>query len=229
MMRRSFFLLSGSMIKSISDVGTHTSSKLKETEESVYTRVKLAYPEVDKYVPPASERPELLQVYVEPTPFINARRLQLFTISMGIGMTAVSVVYLILSKTISDNLEDQQQELDTLSEKNRAALVERKKMLDDFSAPSSYEELKLIVEQHDRELERNEKVIAESTSVLHTEVIYRLKMWWNRSLMNIQAATTQFYRQKEARLDKITEENIKSVIQSSGYDLLSLKVVQQRP
>lgn len=175
------------------------------------------------YVPPAAEAPELLQPYVEPIPFISPKRLQIFGVSMAVGMVSVASVYFFISKNISTNVEEQRHQIDLISQRNELAEREQERMLPDFAAPSTYGEVYAKVLQHQRELLRQEENITKSTSTLHTETLFRLKRWWNVCLTNVQDAVDRFFIAQERRQESRARDKILASLQYSGYAVLNLR------
>ncbi|RNF14575.1 hypothetical protein TcG_07529 [Trypanosoma cruzi] len=179
--------------------------------------------QLSAYVPSSSEAPELLQPYVEPIPFVSARRLQVFFASMGIGATTICVVYYLLSKSMSNNHEEEQRYLQRVVESNRLAMMEPQILVPEFTAPSSFNELKEKMQQHERELERKQAQINRNTILLHKEVVFRLKVWWNASLTHIQEAFDRLGTVIQRRKERAAEAHIKRILEEEGYDLVKLR------
>ncbi|RNF19250.1 uncharacterized protein Tco025E_04204 [Trypanosoma conorhini] len=179
--------------------------------------------QLSRYVPTSSEAPELLQPYVEPTPFVSARRLQVFLASMGIGATTVWVVYYLLSKSMSNSHEEEERYVQRVVESNRLAMADPESLIPDFTAPSSFNELKEKIQQHQRELERQQAQINRDTIMLHKEVVFRMKVWWNASLTNIQEAFDRLGDAIQSRKERVAESHIKSLLEEAGYDLVKLR------
>ncbi|KPA86554.1 putative mitochondrial hypothetical protein [Leptomonas pyrrhocoris] len=194
------------------------------TQQPTYKHVHTVNPPASTFIPSASEAPELLQSYVEPKPFISARRLQVFTVSMGVGAFSVSLVYFFLSKSISTRVEEEQTQLDRITERNRLAMQDRMSVVPNFTAPNSYDELYAKMIERDKEVESQ---LAQSRSTLHTETMFHLRMWWNRCLRNIQAATDAFANAQLRRKEAQAEANIKTTLRCSGYKLMDLKKVER--
>ncbi|KPI90755.1 hypothetical protein ABL78_0191 [Leptomonas seymouri] len=193
-----------------------------ETQHAVNTHVHTARLPPAAFTPSAIEAPERLQSYVETKPFVSARRIQVFTVSMGVGAVSVGLVYFFLSKSISTRMEEEQMHLDRVAERNRLAMQDRMSVMLNFTAPSSYDELYAKMVEREKEVEAQ---LAQSRSTLHTETMYHLKMWWNRCLRNIQAATDYFTNAQLRRKEAQAEANIKTTLQYNGYELIELKKI----
>lgn len=191
-----------------------------QAQPTAYKHVHTVNPPASTFIPSASEAPERLQSYVEPKPFISARRMQVFTVSMGVGAASVALVYFFLSKSISARVEEEQTQLDRLAERNRLALQDRLTVVPSFTAPNSYDELYAKMVERDKEVEAQ---IAQSRSTLHTETMFHLKLWWNRCLRNIQAAADAFTNAQLRRKEAQAEASVKATLQYNGYELQSLK------
>lgn len=178
----------------------------------------------EDFVPSASEAPELLTSYVQPKPFVSPRRLQVFTVSMGVGMVAVGMVYFLVSRSIGDSIEQEQLGIDSVAANNARAVAELRRSVISFKAPSTYEELQQKVKQRDEEVERQEREVVGSTSVLYTETVFRLKMWWNRCLGRIQDAVDQFCVAHAQRQEHMARASVEATIRQHGYELVSLTV-----
>ncbi|RNF11487.1 hypothetical protein TraAM80_00933 [Trypanosoma rangeli] len=179
--------------------------------------------QLSRYVPSSSEAPELLQPYVEPTPFVSARRLQVFLASMGIGATTVWVVYYLLSKSMSNAHEEEELCVQRVVESNRLAMMDPQSLIPDFTAPSSFNELKEKMRQHQRELERQQAEIDRDTIMLHREVVFRMKVWWNASLTHVQEACDHFGVALQRRRERIAEIHIKRLLEEEGYQFVKLR------
>lgn len=195
--------------------------KVSKTETTTaYKHVHTVDPPASTFIPSASEAPERLQSYVEPKPFISARRMQVFTVSMGVGAASVALVYFFLSKSISTREEEEQTQLDRITERNRLAMQDRMAVVLNFTAPNSYDELYAKMVEREKEVEAQ---LAQSHSTLQTETMFHLKMWWNRCLRNIQTATDNFTNAQLRRKEAQAEANIKATLQYNGYELVELK------
>lgn len=218
MMRRSFALLAvagkNTVATTLPDITDSSGSQLG---------VEIAEPPPANFLPPAKEAPELLQAYVEPKPFVSPRRLQLFTVSMAVGALTVGGLYFLLSKTISASVEEEQHEVDRVAERNRLAAMERQKLLPAFTAPTSYEQLHEKMMQHQREIARQETLVATSTSMLHTEVIYHVKKFWNRCLTHIQDAVEHSSAVAESRREAKLKRSIEASLSYNGFRVNSLE------
>ncbi|CAM43666.1 conserved hypothetical protein [Leishmania braziliensis MHOM/BR/75/M2904] len=187
-----------------------------------YKHVHTANPLPSQFIPPASEAPERLQSYVEPKPFISLRRMQLFTVSLGVGGASVALVYFFLSTSIRNRVEEEQLQFDRVVERNRIAMQDRISVVPVFVAPSTYDELYAKMLEKDRTVETQ---LTQAKSTLHTETMFHVKMWWNRCLRNIQAATDAFVTAQLRHKEAHAEANIKAALQYSGYELVSLSKV----
>lgn len=194
--------------------------KVSKAETTAYKHVHTVDPPASTFIPSASEAPERLQSYVEPKPFISARRMQVFTVSMGVGAASVALVYFFLSKSISTREEEEQTQLDRITERNRLAMQDRMAVVLNFTAPNSYDELYAKMVEREKEVEAQ---LAQSHSTLHTETMFHLKMWWNRCLRNIQIATDNFTNAQLRRKEAQAEADIKATLQYNGYELVELK------
>ncbi|AYU83258.1 protein of unknown function - conserved [Leishmania donovani] len=211
-----------------SDLQTVSSSLGSVAKSSVtgttteYKHVHTATRSPSDFIPPATEAPERLQSYVEPKPFISLRRMQVFTVSLGVGAASVALVYFFLSTSIRNRVEEEQFQVDRIVERNRMAMQDRISIVPIFVAPSTYDELYAKMVKKDKEVETQ---LTQAKSTLHTETMFHVKMWWNRCLHNIQSATDAFaaaqLRHKEAQ----AEANIKATLQYSGYELVGLSKV----
>jgi hypothetical protein len=199
---------------------TSTTAPAPETQQMTYKHVHTVNSPASTFIPSASEAPERLQSYVKPKPFISARRLQLFTVSLGVGAASVALVYFFLSKSISARVEEEQMQVDRVVERNQLALQDRMSVALNFTAPNSYDELYAKMLERDKEVEAQ---LAQSRSTLHTETMFHLKMWWNRCLRNIQTATDSFTKAQLRRKELQAEANIKAALQHNGYELVELK------
>lgn len=206
---------SGSAIEA---VGTPADAPAAASE-SEYKHIRTTTLPPSSFMPSATEAPERLQTYVEPKPFISPRRMQIFTVSLGVGATSVALVYFFLSKSISSRVEEEQVQVDRIVERNRIAMQDRMSVVPTFTAPSTYDELYAKMLERDREVEAQ---LTQAKSTLHTETMFHLKMWWNRCLRNIQSAADAFtaaqLRHKEAQ----AEANVKATLQYNGYELVQL-------
>lgn len=218
MMRRSALVFSAGAAKAgesaLSSVVAEAPSKMK---------VEIAAPPPSNFMPPASEAPELLKVYVEPKPFVSPRRVQLFAVSTAVGATAVALVYFLLIQSISLNAEEEHAQVESVAGKNRHAAEERQKLFQDFAAPSSYDQLQAKMAMRDREMARLEEHVYNSTSMLNTEVIYHVKMWWNRSLANIQDAVDRAAIAQQQWQGNQIKANIKATLAYRSYKVVDLE------
>lgn len=194
----------------------------QQQQPTAYKHVHTVNPPASTFIPSASEAPERLQTFVEPKPFISARRMQVFTVSMGVGAASVALVYFFLSKSISARVEEEQTQLDRIAERNRLAMQDRMTVVPSFTAPNSYDQLYAKMVERDKEVEAQ---IAQSRSTLHTETVFHLKLWWNRCLRNIQAATDALTNAQLRRKEAQAEASVKATLQYNGYELQSLKKV----
>ncbi|GET92975.1 hypothetical protein, conserved [Leishmania tarentolae] len=190
---------------------------------SEYKHVHTATPSPVNFIPPATEAPERLQSYVEPKPFISLRRMQLFTVSLGVGAASMALVYFFLSSSIRNRVEEEQLQVDRIVERNRIAMQDRMSILPIFTAPSTYDELYTKMLEKEREVETQ---LSQAKSTLHTETMFHIKMWWNRCLRNIQSATDAFVTAQLRHKEAQAEANIKATLQYSGYQLMSLSKVE---
>lgn len=197
-----------------------TTTTTAESQPTPYKHVHTVSPPASTFIPSASEAPERLQSYVQPKPFISARRMQVFTVSMGVGAASVALVYLFLSKSISTRVEEEQSQVDRVTERNRLAMQDRMSVVLDFKAPNSYDELYAKMLERDKEVEAQ---LAQSRSTLHTETMFHLKLWWNRCLRNIQSATDAFTNARLRRKEAQAEANVRATLQYNGYELVDLK------
>ncbi|KAG5491358.1 hypothetical protein JIQ42_01257 [Leishmania sp. Namibia] len=202
--------------------GTAKSSATGTTTE--YKHVHTANMSLSEFLPPATEAPERLQSYVEPKPFISLRRMQVFTVSLGVGASSIALVYFLLSTSIRNRVEEEQLHVDRIVECNRMAMHDRISVVPTFTAPSTYDDLYAKMVEKDKEVETQ---LTKVKSTLHTETMFHVKMWWNRCLHNIQSATDAFaaaqLRHKEAQ----AEANIKATLQYSGYEVVGLSKVEK--
>ncbi|KAK7200883.1 hypothetical protein NESM_000147100 [Novymonas esmeraldas] len=207
-------------------VTTATESGVAEVAQGTapaYKHVHTANPPPSNFIPPATEAPELLQSYVEPKPFVSPRRVQVFTVSLGVGAASVALVYFFLSKSISTRVEEEQLQVDRIVERNRVAMQDRVSIVPTFTAPSAYDELYAKMIERDREVETQ---LAQAKSTLHTETMFHVKMWWNRCLRNIQSATDAFTKAQLRNSEAQAEANIRARLRHSGYELVELSKVE---
>lgn len=225
MLRRSAWALAAAVgDNALSEVkGNSSALKVEGATPTHRVKVEIAKPPPADFVPPASEAPELLQAYVEPKPFISPRRAQLFAVSTAVGVTTTALLYFLLSKNISGNAEDEQALVDSVAAKNRLAAEKRQQLFPEFAAPSSYEQLQAKMAQRDREMARQEEQVCSATSTLNTEILFRLKMWWNRCLTNIQDAVDRVATALEQRRQSQVQANIEATLRYGGYSLVDLK------
>lgn len=187
-----------------------------------YKHVHTATRSPSDFIPPATEAPERLQSYVEPKPFISLRRMQVFTVSLGVGAASVALVYFFLSTSIRNRVEEEQLQVDRIVERNRMAMQDRISIVPIFTAPSTYDELYAKMVEKDKEVETQ---LTQAKSTLHTETMFHVKMWWNRCLRNIQSATDAFVAAQLRHKEAQAEANIKATLQYSGYELVGLSKV----
>lgn len=204
--------------------GADSNAAAKDTSsgEVASRTVHIVSAPLSSFIPQASEAPELLQSYVEPKPFISARRLQLFSVSMAAGAAAVGLVYFLLSKSISNRVEEEQALVDRIVERNRLALQSRHSVLPAFVAPSSFDELYTKMVDREKEVEQQ---LTQTNSTLNTETMFHLKMWWNRCLKNIQVATDSFFSAQQRRSEAQARKNIEAAIKYSGYEVVELREI----
>ncbi|KAG5467035.1 hypothetical protein LSCM1_01215 [Leishmania martiniquensis] len=211
---------------SIRNVGPPRGGTAKSSETGTiaeYKHVHTAHMPPSDFFPPAAEAPERLQSYVEPKPFISLRRMQLFTVSLGVGASSVALVYLLLSTSIRHRVEEEQLQLDRVVECNRMAMQDRLSAVPTFTAPSTYDDLYAKMVAKDMEVEAQ---LAQAKSTLHTETMFHVKMWWNRCLRNIQSAADAFAAAQLRHQEAQAEANIKATLQYSGYELVALSKVE---
>ncbi|KEG10450.1 hypothetical protein DQ04_03701060 [Trypanosoma grayi] len=221
MMRRSGVFLTALAMDVKSSFPTSSTATKSEQEKTVNEAAVTE--ELSAYTPSASEAPELLQPYVEPKPFVSAKRLQVFLASMGIGATTICVVYYLLSKSMSGNLEEEQRYVQRVVESNRLAMLDPQSLIPDFNAPSSFSELKEKMRQHEREIERKQKEVSRSTIMLHTEAVFRVKLWWNACLTHLQDAFDGLGSTIQKRKERAAIAHIKGVLDEEGYELVKLR------
>lgn len=173
-------------------------------------KVEIAEEVVKNFTPSGSTAPELLSLYVEPKPFFSRKKLQLFAASALVGAVTVSVLYFLVSKSIADDLDREYTYAEVIRDSNERHSVLQK----EFVAPSSYLYLKDKMERHRKESLDRQK---ETVSILHSEIIYRAKMWWNRQLVYIDSAVSQMY---EMRKSKGELELIRAAVGLRGFDLV---------
>nr|CCC92980.1 conserved hypothetical protein [Trypanosoma congolense IL3000] len=173
----------------------------------------------------ASEAPELLLPYVEPTPFVSAKRYKAFVASMFVGATAMGTVYYMLSESISGSLEEGNKNLylHRVAESNKIALLSQTSVVPEFAAPSSFAELAEKMRQHERELELKQAKINDGAVMLHAEVGFRMKLWWNTCLTHIQEAADNLARILERRRERIALENVRDKLEAKGYELVRIR------
>ncbi|ORC92007.1 uncharacterized protein TM35_000042210 [Trypanosoma theileri] len=220
-MRRSCFALLAQAAKTKTSLAT--SSTNTTSDDDTHTEKGTTTEQLSTYVPTASEAPELLQPYVEPTPFVSAKRLQVFCASLGVGLATICSAYYLVSKSMSINQEEEHLHVQSIVESNRLAMMDPKSLIPDFTAPSSFNELKEKMRQHERELERQQAEINRNTVMLHTEAVFRMKVWWNKCLTHLQEAFDEFGVAIQKRKERAAVANIKDVIDAEGYELVNLR------
>lgn len=175
------------------------------------------------YVPSSSEAPELLRPYVTPTPFVSAKRLQVFLASFGVGATTIGGVYYFLSRSMSNSHEEELRYVQRVMESNRLAMKDQKCIIPEFTAPSSFAELKAKMRQHEFDMEKQLQQMNRDTVMLHREVLFRLKVWWNACLTQLQESCDQLGVMIQRRKRRAAEANIKHILDDEGYELVRLR------
>ncbi|KAH9601530.1 hypothetical protein LSM04_003411 [Trypanosoma melophagium] len=228
-MRRSRFALLAQAAKSKTSLTTSFSSSTtrrrndNENDDNNTRTEKGNTEQLSAYTPTASEAPELLQPYVEPTPFVSAKRLQVFLASLGVGVATICSAYYLVSKSMSKNQEKEHFQVQSIVESNRLAMMDPKSLIPDFTAPSSFNELKEKMRQHERELERQQAEINRNTIMLHAEAVFRMKVWWNKCLTHLQEAFDEFGVAMQKRKERASVAYIKEIIDAEGYELVNLR------
>ncbi|KAG8348271.1 hypothetical protein ERJ75_001739900 [Trypanosoma vivax] len=203
----------------------HSSTSVSQKREE---NVKIPGPSIDElppYTPSASEAPELLLPYEEPKPFVSAKRLRVFLSSMFVGATTVGGSYYLFSKSAGKFLYNGENGvcLQRITESNRLALQGAQNIVPEFTAPSHFEELQEKIRLHERELRKQREQVAQESVMLHNEIEFRLKMWWNMSLTHLQEAAESLSRLLERQRERTTLAHVKRELDARGYEVLKLR------
>eukprot|EP00796_Vickermania_ingenoplastis_P006148 gene6148-4427_t len=161
------------------------------------------------FKPSASSAPHLLESYVEPKPFVSQKNLQIFTVFFLVGGATVCAVYFLLSSSIAEDLGREYTHADGIRESNERHAA----LLEEFAVHTSYKHLHEKMER--RNAEAREQQLTR-VSVLHSEVLYRAKMWWNRQLTLIDSVVTLLWERRKLQSEY---ETIRSALSLKGYDL----------
>lgn len=201
-------------------------NSLKTVEKSVSTnpavrrvKIEVATDVVKNFKPSATVAPNLLEIYsgkktVFGTPKSSfAASVQLFAASCAVGSAVIFFIYYIVGGSIADDIEREYIYADGIRDSNERHEV----LLKEFVAPSSYKYLqeKMIRKQEER---REHDVV--QASVLHSEVVYRMKIWWNRQLTLLDSVLSRFLLRQKARSEAST---IASAVAVRGYLLVKLE------
>ncbi|CCW61363.1 unnamed protein product [Phytomonas sp. EM1] len=197
----------------------------KEASPKVHAEDSL--PSLDGWTSLASEPHVQLQPEIEPMPLVSFHKIRSFLTFMAVGAAVVGGLYFLLSIHIRHEVEEEQLAMEELRERSRLALLEREKLFPDFTAPNTYEEMQRLMQQQERELAAQEAEMISSACMLHSEVIFRLKTWWNRSLAHIQDAVDLFFTTLEQRRSSGLKGKIETTLRQNSYELVELHQIGQ--
>lgn len=179
-------------------------------------KIKVDSDAVKNFKASASQAPELLESYVKPTPFVSQRNFQLFTVSFVVGSVTICGLYFLVSKSLADDYEREQLYADGI----RVSNDRHEALLKEFVAPSSYRYLQDKMERRQAETLEEEMV---KVSMLHSEILYRAKVWWNRQLTIIDSVLTRMWDRMRHQSEF---DAIRGALAVRGYDLVALKEVE---
>lgn len=149
-----------------------------------------------------------------------ARQLRDFLVSMCVGVASACILFKLIGKSMSINVEDEAFHAHLLSHQGKRAALTERSVLPDFAYTRSYEELRRKMEEHRANVAQLEQQVSQSTNTLHTEIIYRLKLWWNNSLNRIQHSLAQC-----APGDDATDEScVRKALEVRGYRAQNLSL-----
>lgn len=183
-------------------------------------KVEVADDLLRDFKPRASDAPELLEPFVTPNkPFEKSKAassVQLFFSSFLVGGAAVAGIFFLLSDAVAQEHERECFYADGIQESNtRHAAV-----LENFVAPSSYQYLLEKMAQGESQNDIESNVGKDNENVLHNEILFRGKLWWNRQLSLIDEALSKVVAQRQLRLE---ENSIRCALQVRGYELIRLE------
>lgn len=213
MLRRGFRVLSASNVVKTVETGLQNApSSEGSTISTRRIKIEVANEILKDFRPSASAAPQLLEAYVEPKPFISQKNFQLFAVSFLVGGATVCAVYLLLSSSIAEDLEREYLYADGIRESNERHAT----LLKEFVAPSSY---KYLQDKMERRQAENRDQEMERVSVLHSEVLYRVKIWWNRQLTLIDSVFTRMWERRRIRSEF---ETIRAAVALRGFDVVNV-------
>lgn len=184
-------------------------------------RVEVAGTALKDFKTSASDAPELLEPFTAPRKGRFREKegamtsLQLFVRFFLVGGATIGGISILLNNAIEEEYEKECLYADLIKDSNdRHAAV-----LKDFIAPSSYQYLveKMKNRESQEEYTSTEEV---KKNVLHNEVLFRMKVWWNWQLSLIDRVLTKMYVWHRLRLE---EDTIRSAVEVQGYELVRLK------
>lgn len=195
-------------------------------------------------VPSPVEAPHLLEAAAlnEPKPFLQPRALKAFSVSLLIGAGFAASVYVLLSKSISDQYTEEKELLDQITERrnrrehvNEASKAMAQSAKDSllnggasaFTAPSRFEDVQKRA--NEAQLNNNRSSLSDATStttetpMLHQEATFRAKKGWNDAISNVQMSLEAFDTEYRRRREATAVEGVKQLIRDRGYDESSLR------
>ena len=193
-------------------------------------------------VPTPVEAPHLLEAALnEPKPFLQPRALKAFSVSLLIGAGFAASVYVLLSKSISDQYTEEKELLEQITERRRRRehVAEASKAMaqsakdsllnggsNAFTAPSRFEDVQKRANEAQLNMNRSSNETtsaAPETPMLHQEAVFRAKKGWNDAISNVQMSLEAFDTEYRRRREASAVEGVKQLIRDRGYDEQSLR------
>ncbi|CCW68950.1 unnamed protein product [Phytomonas sp. Hart1] len=147
---------------------------------------------------------------------------------MAVGAAVGGELYYLLNVDIAHLIREEQLAMEELRERRRLTTPEREKAFPDFTAPDTYEELQRLMQEQACEIATQEAEIRSATSMLRSEVVYRLKTWWNHSLSHLQDAVELFFIALEQRKASGLRNKIETTLRCNLYELVELHPISTR-
>lgn len=161
-------------------------------------------------VPTPSEAPHLLENSGnERKPFVTVKQMKAFTASLVVGAASMGAVYSLLSKQMCDRHADESLLVGRIARSSLSseelnhkahqdATEVRKKFVGQFVAPSSFAELTAKANDYSSQKLKPQQC-EKGSAMLHDEVSFRAKTFWNECITNVQVALDQFEAQYRER------------------------------
>lgn len=183
-------------------------------------KVEVADSLLKDFKPHASSEQEILEPFATQNKLFERSKavssVQLFISSFLVGGAAVASIFFLLSDAVAEEHEKECFYADGIQESNTRHVA----VLENFVAPSSYQYLLEKIKHRESQNDTDRNFGKDKENVLHNEILFRVKVWWNRQLSLIDVALSKMVAQRQLRLE---ENSIRCALEVRGYELIRLE------